>query len=60
MSDEKENEAELERRLSLPLDQWQPVGEASSATARARAHLDALRELQKPIPAPNHKMPEEK
>lgn len=35
-------QAELERRLSLPLDQWEPVGEASSVTAGARAHLAAL------------------
>ena len=32
-------EAELERRLSLPLDQWEPIGEASEVTAGARAHL---------------------
>ncbi|KZY52804.1 hypothetical protein A3734_02355 [Sulfitobacter sp. HI0054] len=35
-------EAELERRLSLPIDQWKPAGEASSITAGARAHLAAL------------------
>jgi Arc/MetJ-type ribon-helix-helix transcriptional regulator len=35
-------EAELERRLSLPLDQWEPVGEFSSVTAGARSHLAAL------------------
>lgn len=35
-------EAELERRLSLPLDQWEPVGEVSSVTAGARSHLAAL------------------
>lgn len=35
-------EAELERRLSLPLDQWEPVGEASDITAGARAHLAAM------------------
>ncbi|WP_430450362.1 hypothetical protein [Rhodophyticola sp.] len=34
-------EAELERRLSLPLDQWDPVGQASEVTAGARAHLAA-------------------
>ncbi|ODM47318.1 hypothetical protein A9320_22980 [Ruegeria sp. PBVC088] len=33
--------AELERRLSLPLDQWEPVGDASDVTAGARAHLAA-------------------
>lgn len=35
-------EAELERRLSLPLDQWEPVGEASQVTVGARAHLAAI------------------
>jgi Arc/MetJ-type ribon-helix-helix transcriptional regulator len=35
-------EAELERRLSLPLDQWDPIGEASEVTAGARAHLGAV------------------
>jgi Arc/MetJ-type ribon-helix-helix transcriptional regulator len=35
-------EAELERRLSRPLDQWEPVGNASDITASARAHLAAL------------------
>ena len=35
-------EAELERRLSLPLEQWEPVGEASDVTASARAHLAAM------------------
>lgn len=34
-------EAELERRLSLPLDQWEPVGDVSDVTAGARAHLAA-------------------
>ena len=35
-------EAELERRLSLPLDRWEPVGDASEVTAGARAHLAAM------------------
>lgn len=35
-------EAELERRLSLPLDLWEPVGDASDITAGARAHLAAM------------------
>lgn len=35
-------EAELERRLALPLDQWEPVGDVSGVTAGARAHLAAL------------------
>jgi Arc/MetJ-type ribon-helix-helix transcriptional regulator len=34
-------EVELERRLSLPLDQWEPVGETADVTAGARAHLTA-------------------
>jgi Arc/MetJ-type ribon-helix-helix transcriptional regulator len=35
-------EAELERRLSLPIDQWEPVGDVVDLTAGARAHLDAM------------------
>ena len=35
-------EAELERRLSLPLDQWEPVGDVSDVTTGARAHLAAM------------------
>jgi Arc/MetJ-type ribon-helix-helix transcriptional regulator len=35
-------EAELERRLSLPFDQWEPVGDAADVTAGARAHLTAM------------------
>ena len=35
-------EAELERRLSLPPDQWEPIGEATQVTASARAHLAAI------------------
>lgn len=35
-------EAELERRLSLPVDQWEPVGEAARVTESAREHLAAL------------------
>lgn len=35
-------EAELERRLSLPPDKWEPVGEASKVTEGARAHLATL------------------
>lgn len=37
-------QAELERRLSLPLDQWVPVGEVSTVTAGARAHLATVRQ----------------
>ena len=35
-------EAELERRLSLPLGQWEPIGEPAKITEGARAHLAAL------------------
>ena len=35
-------EAELERRLSLPLDQWEPLGDVGGVTAGARTHLDAM------------------
>lgn len=35
-------EAELERRLALPIDQWEPVGEAGTVTDGARAHLAAV------------------
>ena len=36
-------ETELTRRMSLPLDQWEPVGEASKVTAGARGHLDKIK-----------------
>ena len=35
-------EAELERRLSLPVDQREPLGDVADLTAGARAHLDAM------------------
>lgn len=35
-------EAELERRLSLPSDQWDPIGEGSRLTKGARTYLDSL------------------
>lgn len=35
-------EAELERRLALPLDQWEPVGSADDVTGGARVHLAAI------------------
>lgn len=35
-------EAEVQRRLSLPIDQWEPLGAAGEITLAARAHLDAL------------------
>lgn len=34
--------AEVERRLSLPPEQWEPVGEISDITAGARARLAAM------------------
>lgn len=34
-------EAEVQRRLALPLDHWEPVGEGAAFTADARAHLAA-------------------
>ena len=34
-------EAEVQRRLALPLDQWEPVGDLDRLTADARAHLAA-------------------
>ena len=38
--------AEVERRLALPIDRWEPVGELSDVTAEARARLAALRRAQ--------------
>ncbi len=35
-------EAEIQRRLNLPLDQWEPLRPAESITADARAHLALL------------------
>lgn len=32
-------EAEVQRRLSLPLDQWEPLGSPEDLTSDARAHL---------------------
>lgn len=32
-------EAEIQRRLSLPLDQWIPLGSPEDLTSEARAHL---------------------
>lgn len=34
-------EAEVQRRLALPLDQWEPVGGIDGLTTDARAHLAA-------------------
>ena len=36
-------EAEVARRLALPPDQWEPVGELDDVTRGARARLAALR-----------------
>lgn len=36
--------AEVERRLALPLDRWEPMGELSEVTAKARAELARLRQ----------------
>lgn len=35
-------EAEVQRRLTLPLDQWEPVAPADSITADARDYLAAI------------------
>jgi antitoxin ParD1/3/4 len=35
-------EAEVKRRLELPLDQWEPVGSVDDLFAEARARIDAL------------------
>ncbi len=35
-------EAELERRLSLPVEKWEPVGDVSDISAGARAYLSSL------------------
>jgi antitoxin ParD1/3/4 len=35
--------AEVERRLALPIDQWEPVGELSDVTGEARTRLAELR-----------------
>lgn len=37
-------EAEVQRRLALPLDQWEPLGGAESITSDVRAHLDRVSE----------------
>lgn len=36
--------AEIERRLALPVDQWEPVADLSEVTAAVRARLAALRQ----------------
>jgi len=32
-------EGEMQRRLALPFDAWEPIGRGESLTRRARAHL---------------------
>ena len=32
-------EGEMQRRLALPFDAWEPIGRGESITTRARAHL---------------------
>lgn len=34
-------EAEVQRRLAVPVDQWEPVADLDTFTAGARAHLAA-------------------
>ena len=36
-------EAEVQRRLALPLDQWEPVGAPVALISGARAQLEGLR-----------------
>ena len=38
--------AEVERRLALPIDRWEPVGELSDVTAEARARLAEVRRME--------------
>ncbi len=38
--------AEVERRLALPADAWEPAGELSDVTGEARARLAELRRTQ--------------
>jgi antitoxin ParD1/3/4 len=38
--------AEVERRLALPIDRWEPLGELSEVTAEARERLAGLRRTQ--------------
>lgn len=39
-------EAEVQRRLALPLDRWEPVDNGVSVTADSRAHLAARMQAQ--------------
>jgi len=38
--------AEIARRLALPLDQWEPVGDLAEVTGETRAHIADLRRAQ--------------
>jgi len=38
--------AEVERRLALPIERWEPVGELSDVTGEARARLARFRRTQ--------------
>jgi hypothetical protein len=38
--------AEVERRLALPIDQWEPVVDAAEVTGETRARLAELRRRQ--------------
>ena len=38
--------AEIERRLALPLDRWEPVGDLAEVTRAARTRLAALRSAE--------------
>lgn len=40
--DERAFETEIRRRLSLPTDQWQPLGKLSEVTQGARSYLADL------------------
>ncbi len=40
--DERVFEAELRRRLSLPIDQWQPIGDLGEVTDSGRSYLVEL------------------
>lgn len=42
LREERLLEVEIERRLALPLDQWEPVGELSEVTHGARSYLDKI------------------
>ena len=43
-------EAEVQRRLTLPVDQWEPVAALDAFSADARAHLAALAGVGKDSP----------